>query len=112
MQVVRLSRNGKPRSIREKIIEIILATRLELRFSKQRILRLYAAHAPYGGNVVGIEAASWRYFGKPPHYLSWAEAALLAILPNSPGLIHPGRNRQALLNKRNTLLKKLIFSDF
>ncbi len=107
MQVVRLSRNGKPRSIREKIIEIILATRLELRFSKQRILRLYAAHAPYGGNVVGIEAASWRYFGKPPHYLSWAEAALLAILPNSPGLIHPGRNRQALLNKRNTLLKKL-----
>ena len=111
MQVIRLSRNGKPRSIREKIIEIILATRLELRFSKERILRLYAAHAPYGGNVVGIEAASWRYFGKPPHYMSWAEAALLAILPNSPGLIHPGRNRQSLLSKRDKLLKKLYEED-
>ncbi len=107
MQVIRLSRNGKPRSIKEKALEAILATRLELRFSKKRILHLYAAHAPFGGNVVGIEAASWRYFGKPPHYLSWAEAALLAILPNSPGLIHPGRNRQSLLRKRDQLLKNL-----
>ena len=108
MQVIRLSRSGKPRVLSEKIIEVVLATRLELRFSKQRILRLYAAHAPYGGNVVGIEAASWRYFGKPPHYLSWAEAALLAVLPNSPGLIHPGRNRRALLTKRDLLLRKLF----
>ncbi|MEY4135765.1 MAG: hypothetical protein RL386_2115 [Bacteroidota bacterium] len=107
MQVVRLSRKGKSRNIPEKIIEVILATRLELRYPKKRILHFYAAQAPFGGNVVGIEAAAWRYFGKPPHFLSWAEAALLAILPNSPALIHPGRNREALRLKRNRLLKKL-----
>lgn len=107
MQVIRLSRKGKSRNIPEKIVEIVLATRLELRYSKKRILHFYAAHAPFGGNVVGIEAAAWRYFGKPPHFLSWAEAALLAILPNSPALIHPGRNRKALLLKRNRLLNKL-----
>lgn len=107
MQVIRLSRKGKSRNISEKVAEVVLATRLELRYSKKRILRFYAAHAPFGGNVVGIEAAAWRYFGKPPHFLSWAEAALLAILPNSPALIHPGRNREALLLKRNRLLKKL-----
>lgn len=107
MQVIRLSRKRDARSIYEKCVELILATRLELKFTKKRILRLYASQAPFGGNVVGIEAASWRYFGKPPQYLSWAEAALLAVLPNNPALIHPGRNRTALLNKRNRLLKKL-----
>ena len=72
-----------------------MATRLELGYSKREILALYAAHAPFGGNVVGLEAACWRYFGKAPEQLSWAEAATLAVLPNSPALIHPGRNRDA-----------------
>ncbi|MFM8485474.1 MAG: transglycosylase domain-containing protein, partial [Bacteroidota bacterium] len=71
------------------------------------ILALYASHAPFGGNVVGIEAASWRYYGKRPALLSWAEAATLAVLPNSPAIIHPGRNRDALLAKRNRLLDRL-----
>ena len=62
---------------------------------------------PFGGNVVGLDAAAWRYYGKRPDLLSWAEAATLAVLPNSPALIHPGRNRKALLEKRNRLLKKL-----
>lgn len=107
MQVIRLSRKGKARNLLEKIQEVILATRLELRYSKKEILGLYAAHAPFGGNVVGIEAACWRYFGRGASSLSWAEAALLAVLPNNPALIHPGRNREALLNKRNRLLRKL-----
>ncbi|MEZ4892123.1 MAG: transglycosylase domain-containing protein [Saprospiraceae bacterium] len=84
-----------------------MATRLELTYSKKEILSLYASNAPFGGNVVGIEAASWRYYGKQPGLLSWAEAATLAVLPNSPALIHPGRNRDALLAKRNALLDKL-----
>ncbi len=107
MQVIRLSRQGKPRSLGEKITEVWLATRLELRYSKEEILSLYASHAPFGGNVVGLQAASWRYFGHGQHNLSWAEAATLAVLPNSPALIYPGRNQQLLLQKRNRLLKRL-----
>ena len=112
MQVIRLARKGQARSFTEKIIEIILATRLELAYSKEEILALYASHAPFGGNVVGLETASWRYFGKQPALLSWAEAAMLAVLPNSPALIHPGRNRTALLEKRNRLLQRLQESGY
>ncbi len=110
MQVIRLARGNKSRNLWQKFIEAILATRLELGYSKEAILRLYAAHAPFGGNVVGLDAASWRYFGKSAPLLSWAEAATLAVLPNSPALIHPGRNRQALMEKRNRLLDRLLES--
>ncbi len=107
MQVIRLARGNPPRTLWEKLVEMFMATRLELTYSKREILSLYAAHAPFGGNVVGLEAACWRYFGKDPEALSWAEAATLAVLPNSPALIHPGRNRERLLQKRNHLLERL-----
>ena len=107
MQVIRLSRPDAPRSVPEKLLEAVMATRLEMRCRKKEILLLYASNAPFGGNVVGIEAAAWRYFGRPADELSWAESAMLAVLPNSPALIHPGRNRQRLLEKRNFLLDKL-----
>jgi penicillin-binding protein 1C len=107
MQVIRLSRKGKPRSIIQKGLEMFLATRLEIRYSKEDILNLYASHAPFGGNVVGLEAACWRYFGRSPQDLSWGEAALLAVLPNAPSLIHPGKNRDVLKRKRDRLLDKL-----
>jgi penicillin-binding protein 1C len=106
-QVVRLSRKNKKRTYFEKALEMILATRLEFRHSKEKILELYAAHAPYGGNVVGLEMASWRYFGVQSHQLSWAESATLAVLPNAPSLIYPGKNQIKLLKKRNALLLKL-----
>ncbi len=107
-QVIRLSRKHKKRSYFEKVIEIVLATRLELRHSKNKILELYAAHAPFGGNVVGLEMASWRYFGLQSHQLSWAQSATLAVLPNAPSLIYPGKNQEKLRIKRNNLLKKLF----
>ncbi len=107
MQVIRLSRNGKPRNIFEKIIEIILATRLELTYSKAEILALYSSNAPFGGNVVGLEAASWRYYNKPPSKLTWSESAVLAVLPNSPSLVFPGKNHKLLKDKRDKLLNKL-----
>jgi penicillin-binding protein 1C len=107
MQVIRLSRKGKSRTVLEKIWEIILATRLEFSKSKEEIMILYASNAPFGGNVVGLEAAAWRYFGTTPENLSWAESSMLAVLPNSPALIHPGKNRDELLEKRNKLLLKL-----
>ena len=106
-QVIRLSRKNKKRSYFEKVIELILSTRLEFRHSKEKILELYAAHAPYGGNVVGLEMASWRYFGVQAHQLSWAESATLAVLPNAPSLIYPGKNQEKLLKKRDLLLQKL-----
>lgn len=107
MQTIRLSRQ-RPRTLPEKLLEAILATRLEFRASKEEILALYVSHAPFGGNVVGLDAAAWRYFGHPAEVLSWAEAATLAVLPNAPAMIHPGKGRQALLDKRNRLLKKLL----
>ncbi len=106
MQTIRLARN-KPRTFREKVVEMIWATRLEFRYSKEKILALYVSHAPFGGNVVGLDAAAWRYFGHPAEELSWAEAAMLAVLPNSPAMIHLSKSRQVLLDKRNRLLERL-----
>ncbi|PID69679.1 MAG: penicillin-binding protein 1C [Flavobacteriales bacterium] len=106
-QVIRLSRKGKSRTYFEKTVELILATRLELRHTKNEILGLYAAHAPFGGNVVGLEMAAWRYFGRSAAELSWAESATLAVLPNAPGLIFPGSRQDQLRHKRNRLLEKL-----
>ena len=108
MQLMRMARAPRPRNLWQKLLETILATRLELAYSKGEILRLYATHAPFGGNVVGLEAACWRYLGKTPASISWGEAALLAVLPNSPGLLHPGRGRERLLAKRNRLLDRLL----
>ncbi|MEL6133352.1 MAG: penicillin-binding protein 1C, partial [Bacteroidota bacterium] len=108
MQVIRLARRGKPRTIWEKLIEVIWATRLELRYSKKEILALYASHAPFGGNVVGLEAASWKYFGRSARHLTLAEAAALAVLPNAPGIIHPGKNRDLLRAKRDRLIHQMV----
>ncbi len=110
MQAIRLARKNQSRTFFEKIIEMILATRLELRYSKDEILSLYSAHAPFGGNVVGIEAACWRYFGRDASQLSWSDAALLAVLPNNPSLIHPGKNRDRLKTKRDRLLTRLLIN--
>jgi penicillin-binding protein 1C len=111
MQLIRLSRN-KNRTVWEKCLEVIWATRAEFRYSKKRILALYASHAPFGGNVVGLDAAAWRYFGHPASRLSWAESATLAVLPNAPAVLHLSKNRKSLLEKRNRLLKKLQKKGF
>ena len=79
MQTIRLARN-KPRTFKEKLIEMVWATRLEFRKSKKEILSLYISHAPFGGNVVGLDAAAWRYFGHSAEELSWAESAMLLSL--------------------------------
>jgi len=110
MQVVRLSRN-KGRTLWQKIVETVLATRLEARCTKQEILCMYASHAPFGGNVVGLEAAAWRYLGCPPENMSWAESALMAVLPNAPSSMHVSKNRPKLLEKRNRLLARLRAKD-
>jgi penicillin-binding protein 1C len=111
MQLARLSRrsrDGAPgRTLGAKLAEALLALRLEVRYDKDEILALYAAHAPFGGNVVGLEAAAWRYFGRDAESLSWAEAATLAVLPNNPALVHLRRGRDRLLARRDGLLHRL-----
>lgn len=107
MQTARLALGNRNRTLKNKAVEAIHALALECLRSKKDILALYAAHAPFGGNVVGVEAASWRYYGRPPADLTWAEAATLAVLPNQPTLVHPGANRDVLLAKRNRLLRAL-----
>jgi len=106
-QVIRLSRKKKDRTYFEKIIELFQATRLEAGYSKKDILNFYVSHAPFGGNVVGLETASWRYFGTSSFELSWGQCAALAVLPNAPALIYPGKNEILLKEKRDGLLLKL-----
>ena len=86
---------------------MILATRLEWSYSNPVFLAMYASNAPFGGNVVGLDAAAWKYFGRSAQQLSWAESCMLAVLPNSPSLIHLSRNRPRLKKKRDWLLDKL-----
>ena len=107
MQVMRLSRN-KQRNIVQKLIESILAVRLEVACTKNEILSLYASNAPFGSNIVGLDAAAWRYYGRSADKLSWGEMAALAVLPNAPALVHPGKNKAELLRKRDALLDKLL----
>jgi len=107
MQVIRLAYPDRPRTLPVKVLEALQALKLELFRSKEDILLIYASNAPYGGNTVGLSAAAWRYWNRDSADLSWAEAALLAVLPNAPALMHPGRNRELLLEKRNALLKSL-----
>ncbi|WP_321343849.1 penicillin-binding protein 1C [uncultured Draconibacterium sp.] len=110
MQLSRLARGNKTRNLKNKLIEVFWALHIELRYSKTEILNLYASHAPFGGNVVGIDAASWRYFGRESEQLSWAESATLAVLPNAPSLIYPGRLDDKLKQKRDRLLQMLLVS--
>lgn len=110
MQVARMYFNSNKRSVVQKIKEMLFAYYLELTMSKKEILKLYIENAPFGNNVIGAEAASWRYFGRPLSSLSWAESAMLAVIPNNPTNVNLLKNRIILKNKRNALLKKLFES--
>jgi penicillin-binding protein 1C len=106
MQVARLMR-PKERTVPNKLLEMLQALKLECRLTKDEILGLYLAHAPYGGNIVGAHAASFHYFGRPSSRITWAEAAALAVLPKAPGDVTPFRNRSALKARRDRLLREL-----
>lgn len=107
MQLARLWFKNKSRTISQKVLELFVAIHFEINYSKDEILQLYMSHAPFGGNVVGYEAASWRYYARQPQDLSWAEHAALSVLPNAPSIIYPGKNSVTFRNKRNRLLDQL-----
>ncbi|HPR62947.1 MAG TPA: penicillin-binding protein 1C [Thermoanaerobaculia bacterium] len=107
MQVIRID-NPRPRTILSKIVEAFSAYRLELRSSKEDILRHYLNRAPFGGNLEGIRAAAFRFFGKDADDLTWAETCALVVLPRSPSTVNMTEGRDLLLQRRDTLLKKLL----
>ncbi|HEY0180781.1 MAG TPA: penicillin-binding protein 1C, partial [Dokdonella sp.] len=75
--------------------------------SKREILTLYLDRAPFGGTLEGVEAASWAYLGKPAARLSHAEAALLAVLPQSPSRLRPDRHADAARIARDKVLDRM-----
>jgi penicillin-binding protein 1C len=105
MQLARLI-EPKPRTLRSKIIEIIRALQIELHHTKDAILSAYLTLTPYGGNVEGVVAGCWRYFGKLPDNLSPAQAALLVALPRSPERLRPDRHPKRSQIIRDRILKK------
>lgn len=108
MQTARIIMGNPPRTYWNKFKELCLTIHLEINLTKTEILALYCANAPFGGNVVGLDAASWRYFNRPPDQLSWSEYAALAVLPNAPGVIYPGVHSKRFRSKRDHLLHTLV----
>ncbi|MGB3462192.1 MAG: penicillin-binding protein 1C, partial [Rhodanobacter lindaniclasticus] len=106
MQVARII-EPIPHTFRGKLVQIFRALQLEAHLSKAQILDLYLNHAPFGGPIEGVEAASWAYLGKPATRLSHAEAALLAVLPQSPSRLRPDRHPQAARAARDKVLRRM-----
>lgn len=105
MQVVRLL-EPRPRTLGSKLIEMARAVQLELRYSKDEILAMYLTLAPFGGNLEGIQAASFAYFGKAADALTPGEAAMLVVLPQAPTRWRPDRDMAAALAAREKVLHR------
>ena len=105
MQTVRLL-EPRPRTYRNKLIELFRATQLELHYSKDEILQLYLNLIPYGGNIEGLKSASLLYFGKPPVLLSLAELTTLTIIPNRPSSLRLGIDNARVMHERNRWLNR------
>ncbi|HEY2344578.1 MAG TPA: transglycosylase domain-containing protein [Xanthomonadaceae bacterium] len=111
MQVARIidpPAPGSERSVGAKLRQILRAFQLEAHLSKRQILTLYLDRAPFGGTIQGVEAASWAYLGKPSQKLSHAEAALLAVLPQTPSRLRPDRHAQYARVARDKLMQRMV----
>lgn len=109
MQVARIlepTRAGR-HSTGTKLRQLLRALQLEAHLSKREILTLYLNRAPFGGTIEGVQAASWAYLGKPAARLSHAEAALLAVLPQSPSRLRPDREPERARHARDKVLDRM-----
>lgn len=111
MQVARLIEPRAQRSVAAKLLQIARAIQIERRLSKDQILNLYLTHAPYGGNIEGVRAASLAWLGKEPKRLTAGEAALLVALPQLPEKRRPDRNLAAAVAARERVLTRLAVAD-
>lgn len=107
MQVARLL-YPHSRTMKGKIYQIFRTLQLEWTLSKRDILTIYCNIAPFGGTIEGVQAASFTYLDKPAQHLSHAEAALLAVLPQSPTRNRPDLNNQTAERARNKVLQRLV----
>ena len=108
MQVARLVEPRQQRSAGTKLRQMLRAIELERRFGKREILELYLALAPYGGNLEGLRAATWSYFGKEPRRLTLSERALLVALPQSPETRRPDRFADNLARVRDAVIARAV----
>ncbi|QGY41932.1 penicillin-binding protein 1C [Pseudodesulfovibrio cashew] len=106
MQIARMTEPSE-RTLAAKLAEAFRALQLSLTHSKKELLGIYLNTAPFGGNIVGVDAASRLYFGRPPDRLSLGECALLAVLPRSPNRYDPARHPEAAMRVRDRVLKQL-----
>lgn len=111
MQVARLVEPRNERSLGTKLRQALRALELEQRFSKRQILELYLTLAPYGGNLEGLRAATWSYFGKEPRRLTLAERALLVALPQSPETRRPDRHAANLKRVRDGVIARALAAN-
>lgn len=110
MQVARLrypEHSGGHKGLIGKLSQLARALQLEWHFSKTDILNYYLNHAPFGGTIEGVETASRHYFGHSAKYLTHAQAALLAGLPQAPSFYRPERHPQRALKQRNKVLQRM-----
>ncbi|MBL7186097.1 MAG: penicillin-binding protein 1C [Phycisphaerae bacterium] len=107
MQLCRMM-DGRPRSLKAKIIESFRALQLNKLMDKDDIVELYLNTAPYGGNLRGVEAASLRYFARHAKDLSLGQAALIAGLPQSPSRYQPDRHLEAAMKRRHVVLRRML----
>jgi penicillin-binding protein 1C len=108
MQLARLMEPRRERSVYAKLRQMVRALEIERQLSKNEILDLYLALAPFGGNLEGVRAASLGYFGKEPKRLSLAESALLVALPQSPETRRLDRYPETARAARNRVLDRMV----
>ncbi|MGL4262450.1 MAG: penicillin-binding protein 1C [Afipia sp.] len=108
MQVARLMEPRQERSVAAKLRQMVRAVQLERKLSKDQILDLYLTLAPFGGNLEGVRAASFAYFGKEPKRLSLAESALLVALPQSPETRRLDRHPEVAQAARDRVLSRMV----
>ncbi|MCX6878264.1 MAG: penicillin-binding protein 1C [Verrucomicrobia bacterium] len=111
MQLVRRS-CPRQRNLIAKGIEAFRALQMERQLTKREIISLYLNHAPLGANLVGIEAASRRYFAKGAHDLSLGEASLLAGIPQSPTRFNPVKYPAAAKTRQAYVLRRMVACSF
>jgi penicillin-binding protein 1A len=103
---------GDERSIQRKIKEALLAVRIERAYSKDKILELYLNEIYLGLGAYGIAAASLIYFDKSVHELTLEEAAYLAALPKAPTSLHPFRQRERAIERRNYVIDRMVENGY
>ena len=108
MQVARLLEEGPTGQVGGKLRQMRVAMALERRLTKDQILQLYMHLAPFGGNLEGVRAASFAYFGKEPRRLTPAEAALLVAIPQAPESRRPDRAHARAVDARARVLARAL----